>query len=94
MSDRKMTASVKGMTIDTSGFLYSATSMGVQVSDQLGRVNFIFSNPANKMRDVKIGGADYNVLYVACNGKIFFRKINSRGILSWQKPIRPTAPRL
>ncbi len=89
----EMTASVKGMAVDTSGFIYSATSMGVQVSDQLGRVNFIFSNPGSNITDVKIGGAEFNTMYVICDGKIFFRKINSKAALPWQK-IKPPAPRL
>ena len=88
------TAGTKGMAVDADNLLYSATTMGVQVSDQLGRVNFIFSKPAEGVVDVKLGGADFNILYVSCNGKLFSRKINAKGTLSWLSPLKPPKPGL
>ena len=82
------------MTVDTENFLYTVTPMGVQVSDQLGRVNFIFSKPAEGAGDVKFGGADLSRLYVSCNGKLYSRKINAKGVLSWLSPVKPPKPGL
>jgi sugar lactone lactonase YvrE len=80
------------MAVDADNFLYSATAMGVQLSDQLGRVNFIFSKPAEGAVDVKLGGKDFNTLYVICDGKLFSRKVKSKGVLSWLPAVRPPKP--
>ncbi len=88
------TPGVKGMTTDAENLLYSATTMGIQVSDQLGRINFIFSKPADGFTDVKLGGENFSTLYITCNGKLFSRKINAKGILSWQAAVKPSKPGL
>lgn len=84
----------KGMTVDSENLLYTATAMGVQISDQLGRVNFIVSSPVMDVSDVKLGGPDFTTLYVNCNGKLFARKTVSKGILSWQPAVKPPKPGL
>jgi len=84
----------QGMAVDADNLLYSATTLGVQVSDQLGRVNFIFSKPDEGAQDVKFGGKEFNTLYVSCNGKLFSRKINAKGILSILPAVKPPKPGL
>jgi sugar lactone lactonase YvrE/predicted esterase len=86
------TPGVNGMTIDAENILYSATTMGIQASDQLGRINFVFSKPAEGAVDVKLGGENFSTLFVSCEGKLFSRKINSKGVLSWQTPVKPPRP--
>ena len=88
------TAGTLGMTIDEGNILYTATKMGIQVSDQLGRVNFIFSNPGEGVMDVKLGGLNFNTLFATFNGKLFARKITSRGVLSWLPGVKPPKPGL
>jgi len=83
---------VQGLTTDSDNILYSATTIGIQASDQLGRVNFIFSKPADNATDVKLGGPEFDILYAVCDGKIFRRKIKARGALSWNSPIKPPKP--
>jgi predicted alpha/beta superfamily hydrolase/sugar lactone lactonase YvrE len=83
-----------GMTVDTDNLLYSATNMGIQVSDQLGRINFIFSNPAKGPVDVKFGGAGLTTLYAACDGKLFSRKIKAKGVHAALPPVKPPKPGL
>jgi sugar lactone lactonase YvrE len=83
-----------GMSVDQDNLLYTATAMGVQVSDQLGRVNFIFSKPVENPGDVKLGGPDFDLLFFCGGGKIFSRKINARGVLSWLSPVKPPKPGL
>jgi len=85
---------IGGMTVDAENILYTATTMGVQASDQLGRVNFIFSKPADGAGDVKIAGPEFNTLYVSCSGRLFSRKINAKGILSFLTPVKPPKPGL
>ena len=88
------TPGIKGMTVDSQNLLYSVTTMGVQVTDQLGRVNFIFSKPYDQIVDVKLGGPDFNILYISGNGKLFFRKVNAKGVLSSLSPVKPPKPGL
>ena len=90
----EITPGIKGMTIDSQNLLYSATTMGIQVSDQLGRVNFIFSKPCDELTDVKLAGPDLNLLYISCGGKLIFRKINAKGVLSSLSPVKPPKPGL
>jgi gluconolactonase len=90
----ELTPGVRGMTIDSQNLLYSVTTMGIQVSDQLGRVNFIFSQPAENIVDVKFAGQDLNLLFVSANGRLFYRKINTKGALSSFGPVKPPKPGL
>jgi gluconolactonase len=90
----EVTPGIKGMIVDSQNLLYSASTMGVQVSDQLGRVNFIFSKPADEIVDVKIAGADLNLLFVVCEGRLFYRKINTKGVFSPGSPVKPQKPGL
>jgi gluconolactonase len=85
---------IQGMTVDAENILYSTTKMGVQASDQLGRVNFIFSKPADDATDVKIAGPAFNTFYVSCQGRLFRRKINAKGILPSLTPVKPPKPGL
>ena len=88
------TPSTTGMATDTANLLYSGTSMGIQMSDQLGRINLIISKPAGIINDLEIGGADFNILYVCCNGKLFRRKLQTKAVLSWMAPVKSPRPRL
>jgi hypothetical protein len=82
------------MTVDAENLLYTATAMGVQVSGQLGRVNFIFSKPAEGAMDVKLGGPGLSTLYVVCDGRLFTRKITAIGTLSSHPPVKPPKPHM
>jgi gluconolactonase len=85
---------VSGLLVDTANLLYSATNLGIQISDQLGRVNLIISKPAGTVTDIKMGGEDFSVLYAICDGKLFRRKLNTRGTQSWLSPVKPSRPRM
>lgn len=87
-------ANAGGMAVDAKNILYSSTSMGIQASDQLGRVNFIFEKPEGNVLDIKFGGADFDTLYMNCSGKLFARKIKAKGVLSWQPAVKPTKPHM
>ena len=90
----KPTPAATGITVDTENRSYTATAMGVQVADQLGRINFIFSKPGEALSGIKIGGQAFDTLYLICNGQLYFRKINARGALSWQPAVKPPQPRM
>lgn len=88
------TPGVSGMCVDSDNLLYSATKMGVQVSDQLGRVNFIFSQPATGATDVKLGGKTMSTLCAIYDGKLYSRKISAKATLSCLPPVKPPKPGL
>jgi gluconolactonase len=84
-----------GMTADTQGRLYVASSTGIQVCDQAGRVTGIILNPDRQpTTEVIFGGPNLDELYVAAGGRVYKRKTKTKGVLSFQEPIKPPAPRL
>ncbi len=86
--------SPEGACVDTNGWLYVATSLGIQVCDQAGRVNFIIPTP-QPAHDVCFGGKDLSELFIACGDTIYKRPTKARGIVSGQQaPIKPAPPKL
>lgn len=85
-----------GIRCDTAGRMYVATRMGIQILDQLGRVNAILPTPASngQTSNVYFGGPNFDVLYVTAGDKVFRRKLKTRGANSFEKPIRPGNPRM
>ncbi|HEV2209803.1 MAG TPA: gluconolactonase, partial [Verrucomicrobiae bacterium] len=80
---------------DTNGNLYVATSIGVQICDQAGRVTGIISKPQDKwLANVVFGGPGLEYLYATCADKVYRRKTKAHGVLSFQAPFKPPAPRL
>jgi gluconolactonase len=85
------TPGIRGMDVDSSNVLFSTSNLGVQVSDQLGRVNFIFSKIASHIDDVKVVGER---MYVSGDSKLFVRKIGTKGIRPFDAPVVPPKPQL
>jgi gluconolactonase len=83
-----------GMCVDSNGWLYVATSLGIQVLDQAGRVNFIIPTP-KPAHDVCFGGKDLGELFIACGDVIYKRATKAKGVVSGQMaPIKPAPPKL
>ncbi|MCX6851003.1 MAG: SMP-30/gluconolactonase/LRE family protein, partial [Verrucomicrobia bacterium] len=83
-----------GLCVDTNGWLYVATELGIQVCDQAGRVNFIIPTPKPPL-DVCFGGKDLSELFIACGDAIYKRSTKAHGIVSGQMaPIKPPLPKL
>ena len=84
-----------GMTVDTEGRVYVTTQLGLQVLDQLGRVNLIIAKPQDAwLSNVVFGGPDLDTLYVTCGDKVFRRKVSAKGAVSWQASTKPPKPGL
>ncbi len=85
-----------GLKCDTAGRVYVATRIGIQVLDQLGRVNAIIPAPPSngQTSNLCFGGADFNILYVSAGDKIFRRKLKTRGANTFDDPKKPANPRL
>jgi len=88
-------SSADGMTMDKDGNLYVATTLGVQVLDQPGRVNLIINKPqAAFLSNVAFAGPERDWLYVTCGDKVYRRKTQTRGNISWEPPTMPPKPGL
>jgi sugar lactone lactonase YvrE len=85
-----------GIRCDTAGRMYVASRIGIQIMDQLGRVNAIIPAPPsnNQTSNVCFGGADFNVLYVSDGDKVFRRKLKTRAANTFDGPYKPANPRL
>ena len=95
MPDAATRSSADGMVADTNGSVYIATALGVQVFDQIGKCHAIIPAPARgSLSSVKFGGPNLDELYVTNAGKVFKRKVNTKGVVSWRAPIKPPPPRL
>jgi gluconolactonase len=82
------------MQCDTAGRLYVATRMGIQVLDQAGRVNAILPVPNGLAADLCFGGANFDMLYVLSGDKIYRRRLNARGVNTFDAPMKPAKPKL
>lgn len=87
-------SSADGMKVDREGRLYVATALGIQVCDQAGRVNAIIPTPNGRITNLCFGGEKFDTLYATCVDKVYKRKVNAIGVHAWDKPHKPTAPRL
>jgi len=83
-----------GLKCDRDGRVYITTRMGIQVLDQTGRVNAILPMPGPEPANLCFGGADFDVLYVACRDKVYRRKLKVHGANTFADPVKPANPRL
>jgi len=82
------------MKVDSNGWLYVATRMGVQICDQAGRVNAIVPTPNGKISSLCFGGEKFDTLFATCGDKVFKRKLKVHGASAWDTPIKPAPPKL
>jgi gluconolactonase len=83
-----------GMTFDTTGHLYIATKLGVQMCDQAGRVVGIIRKPGTAdLSNVVFAGAGLSTMYVTAGDKVFRRTLRRQGYLPWQ-PVKLPRPQL
>lgn len=95
VSDNADDSAADGLKTDRDGRLYVATRSGIQVCDQAGRVNCIIPLPGGGgCSNLCFGGADFQTLYITCNGKVYYRKVKVKGNNTFETPHKPAAPRL
>ena len=93
--DGSMQSGADGMKVDARGNLYVTTEMGLQVCDQAGRVNSIIPKPQRAwLSNVCFAGPALDELVVTCGDKVYKRKVKAKGVLAFQTPFKPDAPRL
>ena len=83
-----------GLKADTTGRVYVTSRLGIQILDQLGRVNVIIPIPGGQASNCCFGGADFNILYVTSPDKVYRRKLKTRGANPFETPRKPMQPGL
>ena len=83
-----------GLKCDTAGRVYITSRLGIQVLDQLGRVNAIIPVPGGMPANCCFGGTNFDILYVTCKDKIYRRKLKTRGANTFEDPYKPKIPNL
>ncbi|GAB5402646.1 MAG: SMP-30/gluconolactonase/LRE family protein [Aureliella sp.] len=72
-----------------------ATNLGLQVMDQLGRVNLILNNPSTvPVTGLTFGGTSQSILFATAGGSVFRRVLNTQGFNSFAAPTKPPKPGL
>lgn len=92
--DNEENAWSDGLRCDTAGRVFVTSRIGIQVLDQLGRVNAVLPVPGRQTSNVCFGGPNLDILYVTCWDKVFRRKLKTKGVNQFEKPIKPMAPHL
>ena len=91
-------ADTYSMTADANGWLYAATSAGIQMLDQAGRVNGVILPPpaprGEPADSIAFAGTNREYLYAVAGGKLYRRKTKAKGVFSCEPPIKPPGPRL
>ncbi len=83
-----------GMTFDTTGHLYVATNLGIQICDQPGRVVGIIRAPGTeRVTNVVFGGPQLDTLYATAGDKVWRRVLRRKGYYPWQ-PVKLPRPQL
>lgn len=94
MPDTSDQSNADGIRVDNDGRLYVATAMGIQISDQAGKVQCIIPTPNGGLSNLCFGGEHYDTLYATCGDKVYKRKLKVQGAPTWAPPRKPAAPRL
>ncbi len=83
-----------GLKCDTAGRVYVTTRSGIQMMDQLGRVNAIVPIPGGQASNLCFGGPEFNILYVTSRDKVYRRKLKTRGANPFEAPYKQMQPGL
>lgn len=83
-----------GIKCDRDGRVYVASRLGIQVLDQMGRVNAILPIPAGQASNLCFGGKDFDTIYVSSEDKIYRRKLKVQGANAFEKPFKPAPPKM
>jgi len=81
VADESSLTGAGAMVVDTAGYLYVGTEIGIQVGDLEGRTAFIMANPpGGRATSLAFGGPDLQTLYAVAGGKVFRRPVTRKGV--------------
>jgi sugar lactone lactonase YvrE/enterochelin esterase-like enzyme len=85
-----------GLKCDRDGRIYVTSLTGIQVLDQLGRVNAILPVPLTKgqVSNLCFAGPNFDTLYITCRDKVYRRKVKVKGVNGFEAGVKPGKPRL
>ena len=83
-----------GQCATTSGHLLVGTAAGLQIFDQLGRLQLTLPKPAYADGRINYCYLHQNTLYIATRHRIYKRQIKLTGAPAWQPPVKVPKPRL
>jgi sugar lactone lactonase YvrE len=93
MADESSETGAGVMTVDTEGFLYVDTRLGIQACDPSGRVVAILAKPARgPATHLFFTGAARKQLAITVGGKTWVRPMLREGVPPGQA-VKPPAPR-
>jgi gluconolactonase len=96
MPEEGLFSGVGGLTVDSIGYMWATSAMGIQVCEQPGRCSNILNKPefnATPVTSIAFGGANRTWLYVTQGGKLFRRETRRTGVVAWE-PVKPPQPGL
>jgi len=96
MPEEGLFSRVTALTVDSLGYMWATSAMGIQVCEQPGRCSNILNTPefgGAPMTGIAFGGPDRTWLYVTQGGKLFRRATKRTGVVAWQ-PVKPPQPGL
>ena len=96
MPEEGLFSGVAGLTMDSLGYMWATSAMGIQVCEQPGRCTNILNKPefsATPVTSIAFGGPDREWLYVTQGGKLFRRHTRRTGVVAWE-PVKPPQPGL
>ena len=94
MPEEGLFSGVAGLTMDTLGYLWATSAMGIQICEQPGRCTNILNKPefnATPISSIAFGGPGRAFVYVTQGGKLFRRETKRTGAVVWElvKPPQP-----
>ena len=94
MPEEGLFSGVAGLTVDSLGYMWATSAMGIQVCEQPGRCTNILNKPeftATPITSIAFGGPDRAWLYVTQGGRLFRRETKRTGVVAWElvKPPQP-----
>jgi len=96
MPEEGLFSGVGGLAVDSIGYMWATSAMGIQVCEQPGRCTNILNKPefnATPVTSIAFGGPDRSWLYVTQGGRIFRRATKRTGVVAWE-PVKPPQPGL
>src|SRR5262252_6771983 len=94
MPEEGLYSGVAGLAMDSIGYLWATSAMGIQICEQPGRCTNILNKPqftSTPVTDIAFGGPGRAWLYVVQGGKLFRRETKRTGVVAWElvKPPQP-----
>jgi sugar lactone lactonase YvrE len=96
MPEEGLFSGVGGLTVDSLGYMWATSALGIQVCEQPGRCTNILNKPefnATPVTSIAFGGPGRMWLYVTQGGRLFRRETKRTGVVAWE-PVKPPQPGL